>query len=255
MKGFIFAAGLLLGAACTTSVLHQSTRRADAPPLTVEASPERTARLIAAFDEIQAILEDPTFAEAIKAFDHQPLATSADESCRTTKASDVLAAMKTRLPSHVLGSRCSLLHPLSTAATTACVGSWINTRRIDRWEDATKEQRGTLINTLAHEMTHVLPEEGAVCSSSSDGAYTDEGHIECKGDQPQCNDAFLVSYVWGDLVECAYRVKHEGIPKAAFRECVMGLVNSGQVTRATLVPQFKNTSSECQSITPWKAVE
>jgi len=253
MKRLIFAAVFLLSTACKTSVLHQSTLRADGPRLTVEASPERTAYLIAAFDEIQAILEDPAFAEAISKFDTQLLATSADEYCRTTKASDVLAALKTRLPDHVLGSRYSLLHLLSTAGTTACSGAWINTCRIDLWEHAEHETRGTFINTLAHEMTHVLPEEGTVCDHSPGGAYTDEGHVDCEENGAECSDAFLVSYVWGDLVECAYRVKH--IPKAAFDACVLGLVNSAKLSRATLTPQFKGASNECQNIKSWKAVE
>ncbi|QSQ24458.1 hypothetical protein JY651_05765 [Pyxidicoccus parkwayensis] len=258
MKKVIFASGwLLFVTACsTTQVLHPSRASADQPGVTFEASPERARYLLTAFDEIQAILADPAFAEALVAFDDQRLATSADSTCTTTRVSEVLAALKTRLPTYkyVLGSRYSLFHPFSTAGTSVCGGSWINTRRIDRWADGTPAQRGKLINTIAHELTHILASEDTDCEHSPRYAYSDRGHAACSAGSPECSDAFLVSYVWGDILECAYRLKHGVIPGTAFHACVLGLVNSNDVMRTSLVPKFQGTSSECQRIGPWAPV-
>ncbi|WP_147450419.1 hypothetical protein [Corallococcus carmarthensis] len=251
MRGLVPAvAGLLLCSACATTRNHQSNA---GPTITVEASLKRTEHLIAAYDEVQSILEDPGFAENLKKLDGYPLATSADTDCRTTTASEVLTALRSRLPTHRLESRYSLFHPFSTAATTVCASTSVNTRRIDFWEQTNPRQRGTLINTLAHEMTHLLPGGETACSSASNGAYTDAGHDACAADAAQCNDAFLVSYVWGDLVECAYREKQGVIPKGEFHSCFLGLVNSSDVSRTTLTPAFKQPSDACKNIKKWSA--
>lgn len=251
MRGLVSVAfGLLLCSACSTTVTHQ---RKPAQPITVTSSEERTQYLIAAYEEIQSILDDPAFAADIKKLDDYPLATSADSSCQTTKASDVLNDLRVRMPAYRLESRYSLFHLLSTAATRACESTAVNTRRIDSWEEADPKQRGSLINTLAHEMTHVLPTAGMMCAKGVEGAYTDAGHAPCSVDAPQCNDAFLVSYVWGDLLECAYRERHGVIQKGELHACFLGLVNSNSISRTTLVPTFGQPSDACRGIKKWSA--
>jgi hypothetical protein len=65
--------------------------------------------------------------------------------------------------------------------------------RVDAWHAQDRTQRRHLINTMAHEMSHFVREEGDELYRFRDGGHTEE--------RPGCPDAELVSYAVGDLVE------------------------------------------------------
>ena len=126
----------------------------------------------------------------------------------------------------------------------------INTRRIDLWRNASFEQKAQLINTMAHEMTHLILIPNGTCDKPSDGLYTDQGHLQCKKNGVACNDAFLVSYTWGDLVQCAYLAKIKG-EALDLHSCLLNTVNGGSLDRASLKRKM-DASPECKNILDWR---
>lgn len=97
----------------------------------------------------------------------------------------------------------------TTAGTSVCGVTSTFPEIAEQWE--TPMLRSHLVNTIAHEMTHLLPtpvadgDGQAVLACNLGPArflITDGAHDDCKPGDRQCDDAFLASYAFGDLVQC-----------------------------------------------------
>jgi hypothetical protein len=90
----------------------------------------------------------------------------------------------------------------STTATTDQASGVVSIAsfRVDEWIEG---RSGLLVNTLAHELTHL------------DASYVD-------GDRKYCQEASLVSYRVGDLAQCFYEAQGE---LAEFKRCASAMTN------------------------------
>lgn len=80
----------------------------------------------------------------------------------------------------------------------------IRKSRFRKW-NGTVEQRGELIETLVHEMTHMIPEiTSAQNKKTIQSRYKDDGHGTAS-----CPDLDLVSYHVGDLAKRVYISNHQ----------------------------------------------
>lgn len=123
-----------------------------------------------------------------------------------------------------------------TATTGECHGTLFWGGVVDQWEAPAKA--GYLVNTVAHEMTHLLPVRASDatpldCRAAHTGFILDEGHTPCSAAKPEkpCSDAFLASYSFGDLVQCFYEtreVSSQDDRRTAFDVCYEATVNSSR---------------------------
>jgi hypothetical protein len=107
----------------------------------------------------------------------------------------------------------------TVATAEACSHLSVRPERVARWDGPS---RGLLINTLAHEVTHLFAEGGCLAGGAAAGAeprprYRDEGY-------GVCTRLFLVSYKMGDMAQCFYEERAGG---ADFDSCINGRVNGG----------------------------
>lgn len=80
--------------------------------------------------------------------------------------------------------------------------------RIDDWAEPATRQN--VVNTLAHELAHLVQ----VSPLDASSLYTDGK------DRTACEEQALVSYRMGDLVECFYRAKKDGgLDEKVFQAC------------------------------------
>jgi hypothetical protein len=228
--------------------------RAEGMRVAIHASDSHARYLQEALREVIAILGDPRFEKQLAGLGDRLLATTADDSCRQIAPLDVLKQLRAQLTGFDLRSRASALHWSSNAATAPCGPIDINTWRIDLW--ATR--KSSLIQTVAHEMTHLLARQEGACGKPGAGrltsTYTDDGHLACAGSGPACSDAFLVSYVWGDLVQCSYRVK--GGLESCFESCVLRSVNDNFANdrkqyRFAVANKRQPVPAGCTRVQPW----
>lgn len=206
-----------------------------------KASSKQVVYLQEAFSEILGILASTDFAAEVKGFPPQSLGTTADGSCKTTTFLSILKDLQTRLPkSFTIKSRPSAFHTQSTAGTRPCGSLNINAKQIDLWSNGPREK---LINTMAHEMTHLIP----ISECGTAGMYTDKGHLQCNNNVA-CNDAFLASYAWGDLIECAFLKKKDS--KLDLYSCLLKTVNGYKLDRTSMTLKLDN-APDCQAILSW----
>ncbi|HEU4536953.1 MAG TPA: hypothetical protein VFS00_22680 [Polyangiaceae bacterium] len=107
----------------------------------------------------------------------------------------------------------------TVATAEACSHISVRPERVARWDGPA---RGLLVNTLAHEVTHLFAEGGCPSGEAAAGdaavpRYRDEGYGEC-------TRLFLVSYKMGDMAQCFYEERAGG---ADFDACMNGRVNGG----------------------------
>jgi hypothetical protein len=240
------AAGVATGSASASPSVSAT------PPLssevTIDASEKRTRYFREALQEVTAIVNGPVFREQLSTLSDRPLATSADGECEITHPIEVLESLR-RLPKQfTIKTRQSILHWGSIASTSGCGPIRINTGYIDQWDKGDDESKADVINNLAHELTHVIPENGYQCPTGAQ-RYTDGGHISCSNNKA-CSDAFLASYSWGDFVQCSYLVKKGRV--ANFKTCVMSTVNGYVMDRKTMTFKIPETSAACSSISQWR---
>lgn len=84
----------------------------------------------------------------------------------------------------------------------------LTTTELKRWRTGTPEGRSCAVNTLAHEITHTIPDS----AGSADYLFADRG----RQDVP--NQA-LVSYVVGSVAQCTM-LENEGALNGTFAACV-----------------------------------
>ena len=251
-----FSASVFSACGAAPSIIHApetpgtSSSAVMTSDVTVRASERRKKYLEEALQEVTTILNDPGFKEQLSTFADRPLATSADKSCEITRPLEVLESFQ-RIPHKFqIQTRKSIFHLLSIAGTSVCGPIAINTGFIDLWGENDNKSRADVINNLAHELIHVIPDKGDQCAHKPGQSYTDAGHEKC-ADGSACSDAFLVSYTWGDFVECSYRIKKG--EKTDFRSCVMGTVNSASMHRDSMTfKPPKNAPPACSSLPTWK---
>jgi hypothetical protein len=106
----------------------------------------------------------------------------------------------------------------SKIVATADVCSHISLRpeRVAQWDAGAP---GLLVNTLAHEVSHLLAADGCGGGGVEQAVarYRDDGYSEC-------TRLFLVSYKMGDMAQCFYEARAGGVP---FGACINGRVNGG----------------------------
>ena len=109
----------------------------------------------------------------------------------------------------------------SKTVATADVCSHISLRpdRVAQWDGG---QPGLLVNTLAHEVSHLYAKGGCDGGAfeTSVSRYRDDGYSDC-------TRLFLVSYKLGDMAQCFYEVGGG----ARFGECMNRRVNGGPIPR------------------------
>jgi hypothetical protein len=69
--------------------------------------------------------------------------------------------------------------------------------RFEQWASPDKNRRAEMIETLAHEMTHLVPEP----TRPKVSLFKDKGHVATPTRSDQCADARLVSYGVGKIVK------------------------------------------------------
>jgi hypothetical protein len=106
----------------------------------------------------------------------------------------------------------------NVAMAEACSHVSVRPGRVAVWDGGA---RGLLVNTLAHEVSHLFaegacpPEGGGEASATP--RYRDEGYGEC-------TRLFLVSYKLGDMAQCFYESRAGG---GDFEGCMNRLVAGG----------------------------
>lgn len=103
----------------------------------------------------------------------------------------------------------------ANAATAICPGRIrVEKYIVDNWDSDDPDLRADSLNTLSHELTHLVPRSQCDCTNEKpcESLVLDRGHDDC-------DDTQLVSYRIGDMVECHYRFPQ---PKDddAFTTCV-----------------------------------
>lgn len=75
--------------------------------------------------------------------------------------------------------------------------------RFEQWASPDANRRAEMIETLAHEMTHLVPEPAQPKVS----LFKDSGHVANPTRPGQCADARLVSYGVGKIVKAIWRAR------------------------------------------------
>ena len=189
-----------------------------------------------AYRAVVGILRDPLFSSFIS--DKAPLATSPRGDCELVPPQDIAAALREYVdqgqPLQVNRSANLFKRYLcsATASTGQCFGTTTFADIVERWER--QDEQPWFVNTVAHEMTHLLTKrapgvtEFACKSTPGPQAIIDDGHRSCYVDSEWCDDAFLVSYAFGDLVQCFFQTRgtsEEGKRRAEFNHCYETTIN------------------------------
>lgn len=181
---------------------------------------ERNDALVEALTEVARIATDPRFQTFVaqEPFASHPgvapaaIGNQVNHDLTQALPSEVTFLVRSRFPWGILGIESS------TTASTLISDQAISfaTGRVDEWRWG---RQGLLINTLAHELTHLV--------RSANGA---QRYID--GDREPCEEARLVSYRFGDLAQCFFEAAGSDI---AFAECADSTVNGSRVQRAELL--------------------
>lgn len=197
--------------------------------------------------------EFPAFTRALSL----TLATSATDDCEPVSPEQITKALKAYIdhgqPLRVNRRKNYVdLWRGTTAGTDVCGATHTYPAIAERWENPSR--RAQLVNTIAHEMTHLLPtpstyEEGQPifrCDGQHRTFYiTDARHDACDAGDKTCDDAYLASYSYGDLVQCfheTYCPAWEDHGLANFKICYDTTINMERqagLQRAGLKPASK----------------
>lgn len=184
-----------------------------------QPSDARQAILRDSLDTLCAMFADPTFRARVEA---EELWLERPTSCTAERAPIVITGKglvtslldRTFAPIHYLAN----INVGANANTMMCPNrTSIDPPRIDQWRSEDPKVRADYLNTLAHELTHLVPTDpNCDCTNAHpcEMAFVDKDH-------DACTDGRLVSYHFGDLVECHYLhpTKNE---EAAFSSCLKG---------------------------------
>jgi len=203
------------------------------------------AMLKEAYAEVLGILNDSAFRQQLTELDSHPLATTPDRDCEVTTPLAVLDSLR-RLPKFVVKTKSMG----GLGLTGVCGPLQIRERWLEDWRRDDSKIKAGIIDTLAHETVHVLATSSTSCPNNAVEAYTDRDHVQCVNGKT-CSDAFLVSYTWGDIVECAYRVKKGR--ETNFKSCVLKTVNDSALDRSSMSFRIP-AHSKCAGTSPdaWK---
>lgn len=160
-------------------------------------SAKRSAALLAALADVCDILADPEFARRIQ---NEPewLADCLSNKMPgkpVTGATVVAALVPPRTPFSVVAKKPPLADAVTNLRYQAIA---IRTRRFDAWTSGVPRRQAQMIETLAHEMTHLIPESNGSLSS----LFKDEDHVASRkpADAHKCLNSKLVSYDSGRIV-------------------------------------------------------
>ena len=182
----------------------------------------RTQAIKEALAEVHAIYQDEDFRDRVREFDGWLT--------RATRCGPQKSEFKVSgatVVSTVLDGGFEKVHYLvnmnTSAIATTGIGSWnrtsINPYQVDKWwSHGRLELKAELINTVAHELTHLV-RLSLECEDSGGGAsncgftqrYQDKDH-------DSCTETYLVSCRLGDMAACYYRLKHQ--PTTDFEQCM-----------------------------------
>jgi hypothetical protein len=119
----------------------------------------------------------------------------------------------------------------TTASTTACIQGATSSGRCGeiRINEDRVDQPQYLVNTIAHEVTHVIGTYGkdAGTCRCKEGGNDSPRYIDTP-DHPISAEVWLVSYALGDLAQCFHM--HNGDAKAT-EQCFEGMVNGAACDR------------------------
>ncbi len=102
----------------------------------------------------------------------------------------------------------------------------IGPRRTGAWTANGGRDRGLLVNTIAHELTHTVP-NGGTCSPDAGVDAGDPNEIAYRdGGNDECSVPLLVSYQFGDLAESWYRAQGSADPVSAATDYFDRYINS-----------------------------
>lgn len=216
LRGLMLGAtALVLGAAAwpfgvwsgyrypTEASWTRSAARAPCPEIGIQnLDAERARLLLTALEQVCTILSDPEFERQVRTrTDWIMDCTSDGKAGQPITADAILAALVP--PSH----RFSVVarKPNGAVAVTNLHYQAIAIRklRFEQWASTNIASRAEMIETLAHEMTHLVPEPQRPKVS----LFKDEGHVANPTEPAQCADARLVSYGIGKIVADIWRTR------------------------------------------------
>ncbi|HEX8437960.1 hypothetical protein [Archangium sp.] len=164
-----------------------------------------------ALTEVHAIYQDEAFRALVREFDGW--ITRATD-CNPMRGEAEFKVSGDTVVATVLDGGFEEVHYLvnrhAGAIATTGIGSWnrtaINPYQVDMWwSHGDIKTKSELINTVAHELTHLVPTPQGI------QRYQDDGH----GD---CTETYLVSYRLGDMAACYYRLKYKQVTD--FEQCM-----------------------------------
>lgn len=160
-------------------------------------TPERRAMFLAALADVCEILADPEFSRRVQ---NEPewLADCLSNGMpgRGASGAEVVQALTPpRYGFSVVAGK-----PWGADAVTNLYhqGIAIRKQRFDAWASGVPARQAAMINTLAHEMTHLVPES----PGSMRSLFKDEDHVasNAEADRHKCLNSKLVSYDVGRIV-------------------------------------------------------
>jgi hypothetical protein len=157
-------------------------------------------RLREAIQETLLVLTDPRFAAAVRGYDGWIPHVGAESTMTGDSVLDSILTHEYRNVQFLVNS------PVNAIAVTNLGehhhGIVIRSSQVRKWS-LFAEARAELINTIAHEMTHLVPDPDTPCTM----AYTDDGH-------DSDTEKSLVSYRVGNIAECVFLAR-EGLEDQA----------------------------------------
>jgi hypothetical protein len=177
-------------------------------------SDEERATLREAFGAVCSVFRDPGFRQFV--MDQSTWFSDSAASCRLVAPGQVASDLLDRSPPrlHVVVNWQGLGGTL--ARTNACVGTpddpsgfysyiALGPGRVAKWRSNDGADRGLLVNTIAHELTHTVVNAGA-CERDAGFGMNQPNRIAYRdGGFDDCTRPSLVSYQFGDAAEAWYR--------------------------------------------------
>ena len=166
---------------------------------------DRRAILLAALADVCDILADPEFARRIE---REPewfadCLGNGMPGARVAVA-DVLAALVP--PRHAFSVVARKPWWAEAVTNLSYQAIAIRKQRFDAWASGVPAQQAEMIETLTHEMTHLVPER----AGSTASLFKDENHedSQAESDRDRCLDSKLVSYDSGAIVAQLWLERH-----------------------------------------------
>jgi hypothetical protein len=169
---------------------------------TQNLSPLNEATILEVAAQICETMHDPRFAERVRA---EPVWLA---NCRTgfrpgrrVTADEVLSQIN---PPQIEFSAVAS-DPNGAVAVTnlGYQGIAISTGRFTGWQSGVPVKQQAMVTTLAHEMTHLVPQS----PGSRTSLFRDRNHVERPGPLPLCYNHLLVSYDIGRIVGDLWRIR------------------------------------------------